>query len=114
VITATPGKHIFVAGQTPRDAQGNLVGPGDLNAQAEQAFKNVVMGLAAAGARPCDIVNLHMYVAHYTPADGPVVMAAKERIFGDTAAPSAAVLAGVQSLYTADQLIEVEAEAIVH
>jgi enamine deaminase RidA (YjgF/YER057c/UK114 family) len=49
VIAATGGRLVFVAGQVADDAQNNLVGPGDLAAQARQAFANLGRCLAAAG-----------------------------------------------------------------
>ena len=48
VIAATGSRLVFVAGQVADDAQGNLVGAGDLAAQARQAFANVGRSLAAA------------------------------------------------------------------
>lgn len=49
VIAATGSRLVFVAGQLSEDAQGDLVGSGDLAAQAQQAFANRE-ALAAAGA----------------------------------------------------------------
>lgn len=46
------GKLIFVAGQVAVDAQGQLVGRGDLCAQTRQAGRNLAAALAAAGAAP--------------------------------------------------------------
>ena len=48
VIIATGSRLVFVAGQEPEDEQGNLVGPGDLAAQARQVFANLGRALAAA------------------------------------------------------------------
>jgi len=40
VVTVTgPGKTIYITGQLARDAEGNIVGPGDMRAQLEQTFK---------------------------------------------------------------------------
>ncbi len=50
VVVATGTRQVIVAGQVPSDAGGNLVGPGDLAAQTEQALCNVATPLAAAGA----------------------------------------------------------------
>ena len=51
VVTVNgPGKTIYVAGQLARDAEGNIVGPGDMRAQMEQTFKNLDACLKAAGA----------------------------------------------------------------
>ena len=45
VVTVTgPGKTIYVAGQLARNAEGNIVGAGDMRAQMEQTLdrKSVV------------------------------------------------------------------------
>jgi hypothetical protein len=44
-----PGKTIYIAGQLARNAEGNIVGPGDMRAQLEQTFKNLDACLKAAG-----------------------------------------------------------------
>src|SRR6266700_1682791 len=50
VVTVNgPGKTIYTAGQLARDAEGNIVGPGDMRAQLEQTFKNLDACLKAAG-----------------------------------------------------------------
>src|SRR5258705_391675 len=66
VVTATgPGKTIYVAGQLGRDAEGNIVGPGDMRAQMEQTFKNLEACLKAAGASWADVVKTNTFVTNY-------------------------------------------------
>jgi enamine deaminase RidA (YjgF/YER057c/UK114 family) len=48
-VTVT-GRLAFVAGQIAVDAEGNLVGAGDLRAQATQALRNLHGVLRALGA----------------------------------------------------------------
>ena len=67
VVAATGSRLVFVAGQVAEDAQGNLVGPGDLAAQARQAFGNVGRSLAAAGAAPEQVAKITIYVVHHRP-----------------------------------------------
>lgn len=55
-------KQIFVAGQTPRDRDGNCVRPGDMRAQIEQVGENIKAALEAAGATLADIVKTTTYV----------------------------------------------------
>jgi enamine deaminase RidA (YjgF/YER057c/UK114 family) len=52
VVVATGTTMVFIAGQEPEDAHGNLVGAGDLAAQARQVFANLGRALDAAGAAP--------------------------------------------------------------
>ena len=46
VVEVQGSRLIFLAGQAALDADGNLVGGDDLEAQAERAFKNVASALA--------------------------------------------------------------------
>src|SRR5258706_12768492 len=66
VVTVTgPGKTVYVAGQLARDAEGNIVGPGDMRAQMEQTFKNLDACLKAAGAAWSDVVKTNTFVTNY-------------------------------------------------
>src|SRR5437867_167716 len=57
-----PNRTAYISGQVALDPTGKLVGAGDMNAQAEQAFKNLDAALAAIGAKPADVVKLNVYV----------------------------------------------------
>ena len=57
VVTVTGGTQVFIAGQLARDADGNLVGRGDMRAQIEQVGKNLQQCLVAAGARLDELVK---------------------------------------------------------
>ena len=65
VVVATGSKLVFVAGQEPEDIDGNLVGPGDLAAQARQVYANLGRALAAAGAGPKQVARITIYVVDY-------------------------------------------------
>jgi 2-iminobutanoate/2-iminopropanoate deaminase len=66
VVTVTgPGKTIYIAGQLARDAEGNIVAPGDMRAQLEQTFKNLDTCLKAAGATWTDVVKTNTFVTDY-------------------------------------------------
>jgi 2-iminobutanoate/2-iminopropanoate deaminase len=62
VVEATDHRQIYVAGQTPRDQEGNCVGKGDMRAQIEQVGKNIQDALEAAGATLADVVKTTTYV----------------------------------------------------
>ena len=102
---------MFVAGQVADDAQGNLVGPGDLAAQARQAFANVGRCLAAAGAGPAQVARITIYVVRYRPEYIPEISEARIAVFGDH--KPADTLLGVETLAEPGYLIEVEAIAVV-
>ena len=63
VITVTgPTRTIYIGGQDAVDAQGTIVGKGDLAAQTHQVLRNVRTALAAADARPEHIVKWNIYL----------------------------------------------------
>jgi enamine deaminase RidA (YjgF/YER057c/UK114 family) len=110
VVAATGRRLVFVAGQVAEDAQGNLVGAGDLAAQARRAFANVGRCLAAAGARPDQVARITIYVVNHRAEYLSDISAARVAVFGDR--KPADVLVGVQTLAEPGYLIEVEALAV--
>jgi len=57
VAKVTGGALVYIAGQVSADASGNLVGEGNLEAQAEQVFKNLKAAVEAAGGTMADIIR---------------------------------------------------------
>ena len=111
VIVARGSRLVFVAGQVAEDAQGNLVGAGDLAAQARQAFANVGRALAAGGARPDQVTKITIFVVDYRADCLPAIGAGRAAVFGDH--KPADTLVGVVALAHPGCLIEVEAIAVV-
>ena len=111
VIVATGGRLVFIAGQAANDAQGNLVAPGDLAAQARQAFANVGRALAAVRARPNQVARITIFVVHHRPEYLPVIEAARVEVFGDHKPTD--TLVGIDALAQPGYLIEVDAIAVV-
>ena len=64
VVVVEARKTIFVAGQLARDAQGDVVGKGDMRAQIRQTGENIKAALTAAGATLNDIVKTNTYVTN--------------------------------------------------
>jgi enamine deaminase RidA (YjgF/YER057c/UK114 family) len=56
------GRLLFFAGQVAKDADGRLVGKGDLVAQFRQVCANLRAVVAAAGGQLTDVVKLTIYV----------------------------------------------------
>jgi enamine deaminase RidA (YjgF/YER057c/UK114 family) len=111
VVVATGSRLVFVAGQVADDAQGNLVAPGDLAAQARRAFANVGRALAAAGAGPKQVARITICVVHHRPEYLPLISEARIAVFGDH--KPADTIVGVETLAEPGYLIEVEAIAVV-
>jgi len=111
VVMARGTKMVFVAGQYPEDADGNLVGPGDMVKQAHQAFANIGVALSAVGARPEHVTKIGIYVANYKRDYLDMIEQGRVALFGDYKPTD--VLIGVASLANADYLIEVDAIAVI-
>ncbi|TVT41259.1 RidA family protein [Hymenobacter setariae] len=56
------GNTVYVSGQIPLDAAGQLVGEGDVSAQTHQVLKNLTAVLAAAGLALTDVVKCSIFV----------------------------------------------------
>jgi enamine deaminase RidA (YjgF/YER057c/UK114 family) len=109
VAIASPGITVFTAGACPLDANGDVVGSGDLAAQTRQAVDNLLVTLDAAGCRTEDVVKTVVYVATSDHADLGVAWRVVEEVFGTQGPPS--TLLGVTVLGWPGQLVEIEAVA---
>src|SRR5256885_9982579 len=59
------GPTLYVSGEVALDSTGRLVGPGDLRAQAAQAFANLATVLRIGGATPGAVAQLTLYPGCY-------------------------------------------------
>jgi enamine deaminase RidA (YjgF/YER057c/UK114 family) len=107
---AAPGSVIFTAGACPLDENGQVVGVGDIPAQASLAVANLRTALAAAGATFDDVLKTTVFVASAQQADLIAAWEVVEAAFGEHDAPS--TLLGVTVLGYHDQLVEIEGVAV--
>ncbi len=112
VVTAAGGKMVFIAGQVAWDVKGEIVGKGDLRAQATQAYTNLKAALAAAGATTADVAKMNTYVVNFKSTDLSVIREVRSQFFPQENLP-ASTLVGVQALAMDGLLIEVDAIAMV-
>ena len=103
-------RQIHVAGQVAFDAAGQVVGKGDLAAQAEQVYGNLAKALEAGGARLADVFKVVTFVVDLDPDKARAIRAVRARHFGDGPYP-AGTMVGVTSLVHPDLLLEIEAIA---
>ena len=104
------GSLVHTAGAVPMDADGNLVGEGDVEAQTRQTLTNLEVQLAAAGANPADVVKTVIYVAGERRED---LHAAWEIVRASAFDGAASTLLGVSYLGYTGQLVEIEAVAVL-
>jgi enamine deaminase RidA (YjgF/YER057c/UK114 family) len=103
------GRLVYISGQVAWDANGNLVGKGDIRAQARQAFKNLQQVLRAAGGGLRDLLKITTYPTRLE--DFSAVAETRSTIFpGDLPASTLIV---VPSLFHPDFLIEIEGVAAI-
>ena len=105
-IQASGAKRIYLAGQVgnPDD---------DLQTQADQVYANLRRRLETAGASTADLVKLTVYMSNYQPGDASVLATARQNNGFNPDNLPATTLIGVESLYSAAALIEIEGEAVV-
>jgi enamine deaminase RidA (YjgF/YER057c/UK114 family) len=113
VVSVTGGRTLYVAGQVAYDAKGEIVGKGDLRAQARQVFENLRLALAGGGATFKDVVKFNTYVVNFKAEDLAALREVRGEVLKDLTAPPASTLVGVQALANPDFLIEIEAVAVV-
>ncbi|WP_163988808.1 RidA family protein [Pyxidicoccus caerfyrddinensis] len=114
VAIATGTRQVHIAGQVAYDADGQLVARGDLAGQVAQAYRNVAIALAAAGATFSDVVRLTFYVVDWKRERMSDFLAGIEQVAAELQiVPAPASLIGVSMLYEPGVLVEIEATAVV-
>jgi enamine deaminase RidA (YjgF/YER057c/UK114 family) len=109
VVEATGGRTIYVSGQVALDRSGEIVGEGDLEAQARQVFENLKVALGTARASFGDVVKLGYYLTDISRIG--VVRGVRDE-YVDTDNPPASTAVEVSRLFREGLLIEVEAVAV--
>jgi enamine deaminase RidA (YjgF/YER057c/UK114 family) len=104
------GNQVYVAGQTAVDERGNVVGKGDIDAQARQVFRNLQKCLEAAGANFDQVVKLNIYS---TDLDAHLPALTKTRREFFPREPVASTTIQVPRLVHPDWLLEIEAVAVL-
>jgi enamine deaminase RidA (YjgF/YER057c/UK114 family) len=104
-------RTIYIGGQDAIDANGQIVGKGDLGAQTEQILTNIETALKAAGA---DLEHIVKWTVFTVVADdfGPAYQAF-QRVWGGRPNPPLITAAVVKALGNPDWLVEMDAIAVV-
>jgi enamine deaminase RidA (YjgF/YER057c/UK114 family) len=112
VVVVSPGKLAYISGQVSLNADGEVVGEGDLRTQATQVYANLKIALAAVGANFSDVVKLNTYVVNLQPEHAAILREVRQTQIPQ-APPPASTLVGVTGLARKEFMIEVEAVAVV-
>lgn len=116
VSVSSGTRHVHVAGQIDREADGSPVATGDLAGQLAHALRSTSRGLQGARATFTDVVRLRFFVVDWQPEKYPEFVAGIEQVaeeldLPDPLPPLSAI--GVDYLFEPDVLVEVEAEAVL-
>jgi reactive intermediate/imine deaminase len=100
---------VFVSGQAPVAADGQLVGEGDFEAQVRQVFENLRTVLEEAGTGLDAVVKLTVYLTEMGQ------LGEYTRIKGEffTGAQPASTAVGITELARPEMMVEVEALAVL-
>jgi enamine deaminase RidA (YjgF/YER057c/UK114 family) len=110
VVEVTAGRLVYIAGQVALDPTGQLVGPGDIRAQARQVFDNFQAALQAVGAGFAQVVKLTYYLVDARQL--PVIGEVRDH-YVNPHQPPASTAVEVRRLVREELLLEVEAVAVV-
>jgi 2-iminobutanoate/2-iminopropanoate deaminase len=102
------GELLFVSGQAAIDPEGQLVGVGDFDAQAEQVFRNLERVLQAGGSGLDRIVKVTIFLTDM--ANFPKIVDLRGRWFSQPY--PADTIVEVSSLALPELEIEIEAIAV--
>ena len=99
------GNTVYVAGQVARNSNGETIGVGDFNAQAEQVFRNVQAALESVGTSMSHLMKLNVFMTHRE--DFPAYRVIRPKFVPDDALP-VSTLIFCSGLADPDFRIEVE------
>lgn len=103
------GAHVWVAGTTATDEQGQVVGRGDAGAQTRYALQKIERALNEAGASLEHVVRTRLFVTDISQWE------AIGRVHGEffAAIRPAATMVEVSRLIDPDHLVEIEVDAFI-
>jgi enamine deaminase RidA (YjgF/YER057c/UK114 family) len=104
------GNTVYIAGQVAQNENGQLVGAGDIVAQATQVFENLGKALAAAGAGFEHLVKITVFVTD--PRYREALSAVRSNYLDRNALPASTLLV-VAGLALPEYLLEIEAVAVI-
>ena len=103
------GQLLFISGQVALDADGNLVGKDDFEAQARQTLDNLEAMLEAGGAGMHDLMMITVFVTDM--GNRPIFAKVRDGYFREN--PPASTMVEIKRLVMDELMLEVNAVAVV-
>jgi enamine deaminase RidA (YjgF/YER057c/UK114 family) len=111
VTTQGNGKTVYIGGQDAVNAQGEIVGKGDIAMQTEQVMKNLQIALQACGATFDNLVKLSIYMVQGQNLYRG--FQASQKFLGNLTNPPVISVLIVAGLANPDFLVEIDAIAFI-
>ena len=108
-VEAPAGRTVYVSGQVSMDAEGNVVGEGDIRRQTETVLEHVPTVLEGAGGGMDDVVKVTVFITDMGFYDE--IHEVRRRYFEEPYPASSMVQ--VSALIDPRLLIEIEAVAVI-
>ena len=109
VVEASGARTIYIAGQVALDDSGNIVGEGEMGAQARQVFEHLHTALRAVGASFKDVVKLTYFIVDMSQMQ--TVREARDQYIQPEYLPASTAVE-VRRLAREEFLLEIEAVAV--
>ena len=109
VVEASGARTFYIAGQVALDDSGNIVGEGEMGAQARQVFENLHTALRAVGASFKDVVKLTYFIVDMSQMQA--VREARDQYIQPEYLPASTAVE-VRRLAREEFLLEIEAVAV--
>ena len=103
------GNHVWVAGTTATNDQGEIVGAGDAATQTRYALEKIARALREAGASMQDVVRTRLFLTDI--GQWEAIGRVHGEYFGDVR--PAATMVEISRLIDPAHLVEIEVEAFV-
>lgn len=108
-VEASEGRTVYVSGQVSMDAEGNVVGEGDIRRQTETVLEHVKTVVEEAGGGMDDIVKVTVFIRDMGLYDE--IHEVRRRYFEEPYPASSMI--EVSALIDPRLLIEIEAVAVI-
>jgi len=111
-VIVPPGyKTIYISGQIPVNAKGEIVGKGDFKQQTIQVFENLKRALTSTGASFDDVVKMNTYVANFNAQSLSIIREIRSNYINKKNPPANTTVGITTS--NPDILLEIEVVAVL-